>query len=114
MFAMSHTAIKVWLTCTLLCIIARGIVLDAGGLFADHYQNNLPLRDGLESWQKEWNTSGPLRRPLYEIIRSPSAEKLPLQFQYRGYQGAYWNQHIHARQMPSYTFPGGETLDLPA
>ena len=110
----SRTAFKVWLSCTIVWIIASGVFVNAGGFFPAHYQANFPLREGLEPWQKEWSISDPLRHPLYEIIRAPSAEKLPLEFQYRGYQGAFWNQHIHARQMPSYTFPGGETLDLPA
>jgi hypothetical protein len=57
---------------------------------------------------------GPLRHPLYEIIRSPAAEKLPLTFQWRGYSTGPWNQHIHARDLPRFSFPGGETLDLPA
>ena len=55
-----------------------------------------------------------MRKPLYEIIRSPAAEKRPLTFRYRGYQGQVWNQHINARELPEFTFPSGETLDLPA
>jgi hypothetical protein len=109
-----RTAFKVWLTSSIVWIIAIGIVVNAGGFFPAHFQTNFPLRTDLEPWQPGWSTSGPLRKPLYEIIRSPSAEKLPLEFQWRGYQGELWNRHIHEREMPQHDFPSGETLDLPA
>ena len=108
-------AFKVWLTVSICWVIAVGLAVYAGAIFPGHYQAEFPLRSDLEPWQPDWRIDDPLRRPLYEIIRSPSAEKLPLTFQWRGYGwGAKWNQHIHAREMPSYRFPGGETLDLPA
>jgi len=109
-----RTAFKVWLTASIVWVIAIGVMVNAGGIFPAHFQTDFPLRADLEPWQREWSTSGALRKPLYEIIRSPSAEKLTLEFQWRGYQGALWNQHIHAREMPQHDFPGGETLDLPA
>ncbi|HLL27881.1 MAG TPA: hypothetical protein VKT73_09580 [Xanthobacteraceae bacterium] len=114
MAGIGRTAFKVWLTASIVWIITVCVAVNAGGYFPAHYQTDFPLRADLEPWQKEWSTSGPLRHPLYEIIRSPSVEKLPLEFQWRGYQGAPWNQHIHAREMPQYNFPSGETLDLPA
>ncbi|HXY90381.1 MAG TPA: hypothetical protein VEH75_07150 [Xanthobacteraceae bacterium] len=107
-------AFKVWLTASICWIIAIGVTVNAGGIFPAYYQTNFPLRADLEPWQREWSTSDPLRHPLYEIIRSPAAEKLPAQFQSRFYQGALWNQHIHARALASHRFPSGETLDLPA
>ena len=110
-----RNAFKIWLTASICWIVAVGIGPYAGGLFPAHYQTEFPLRPGLEPWQPDWRTSDPLRRPLYEIIRSPSAENLPLTFRWRGYGwGAQWNQHIHAREMPRYRFPSSETLDLPA
>ncbi len=108
-----RTTFKVWLTSSIVWIVAIGILVYAGGFFPAGYQTDFPLRADLEPWQTGWTTSDPLRKPLYEIIRSPSAEKLPLRFQSRFYQGAVWNQHIHARALPSFTFPSGETLDLP-
>lgn len=108
-----RTTFKVWLTASIVWIIAVGIVVNAGGFFPAYYQTEFPLRVDLEPWQSGWKTSDPLRKPLYEIIRVPSAEKLPFKFHYRGYQGSVWNQHIHAHEMPSFVFPSGETLDLP-
>jgi hypothetical protein len=109
-----RTAFKVWLASSIVWIVAIGIMVYAGGLFPAGYQTDFPLRADLEPWKREWKTSDPLHKPLYEIIRSPSAEHLPLKFQSRFYQGAIWNQHIHARALPSFSFPSGETLDLPA
>jgi hypothetical protein len=109
-----RTAFKVWCAASIAWIVAIGITVNAGGFFPAYYQTEFPLRADVGPWQSGWETSDPLHKPLYEIIRSPSAEKLPLKFHYRGYQGAVWNQHIHAREMPSFTLPSGETLDLPA
>ena len=109
-----RTSFKVWLSASIVWIIAIGIVVNAGGFFPAHYQVEFPLRADLEPWQPQWKTSDPLRKPLYEIIRSPAAEKRSLTFRYRGYQGQVWNQHINARMLPEFTFPSGETLDLPA
>ena len=110
-----RNAFKVWLTASICWILALGITVYAGAIFPAPYETEFPLRSDLEPWQPDWRKSDPLRHPLYDIIRSPSAEKLPLTFHWRGYGlGADWNQHIHAREMPSYRFPGGETLDLPA
>jgi len=108
-----RTTFKVWLASSIVWIIAIGIMVNAGGFFPAHYQADFPLRADLEPWQPGWRTSDPLRKPLYEIIRSPAAEKRPLTFRYRGYQGQVWNQHINARMLPEFTFPSGETLDLP-
>jgi len=111
----SRKAFKVWLSCTILYWIAIGIVINAGGFFPARYQANFPLKPNLPAWQKEagWQVDDPLRLPLYEIIRSPSAEKLPIQFQWLGYQGPIWNQHIHSRKTERFEFWSGETLDLP-
>ena len=109
-----RTAFKVWLSASIVWIIAIGVMVNAGGLFPAHYEAEFPLRADLEPWQPGWRTSDPLRKPLYEIIRPPAAEKLSLKFHYRGYQDAVWNQHINARMLPEFTFPSGETLDLPA
>jgi hypothetical protein len=110
----SRAAFKTWLTCTILWWIAIGILIDAGGFFPARYQVNFPLQPNLPAWQKEagWQVDDPLRKPLYEIIRSPSAEKLPVEFVYRGYQGPIWNQHLHARKTQVFEFASGETLDL--
>ena len=109
-----RTAFKVWLTASIVWIIAIGVMVYAGAIFPAGYQANFPLRADLERWNDEWPASGPLRRPLYDIIRSPAAEKLPLTFQWRGYSDGPWNRHIHARDLPRVSFSGGETLDLPA
>ncbi len=110
-----RTAFKAWLASSIVWIVAIGIMVYAGGIFPTGYQTDFPLRADLEPWKRgEWATDDPLRKPLYEIIRSPAAEHLPLKFQLRFYQGAIWNQHIHARALPSFSFPSGETLDLPA
>jgi hypothetical protein len=95
-------------------IIAICTMIYAGGVFPAGYQANFPLRADLEPWQDEWPMHGPLRHPLYEIIRSPAAEKLPLTFPWCGYSNGPWNGHIHTRDLPRFSFPGGETLDLPA
>jgi hypothetical protein len=110
-------AFKIWLTASIVWIIAIVTAIYAGAVFPVGYQVNFPLRADLEPWNDEWPINGPLRHPLYEIIRSPAAEKLPLTFQWRGYSlssTGRWNEHIHARDLPRYSFPGGETLDLPA
>jgi len=107
-------AFKIWLTTSIVWIIAIVTTIYAGGVFPVGYQANFPLRTDLEPWNDEWQINGPLRHPLYEIIRSPAAEKLSLTFQWRGYSTGGWNQHIHTRDLPRFRFPGGETLDLPA
>lgn len=110
-------AFKIWLTTTIVWIIVIVTTIYAGAVFPVGYQANFPLRTDLEPWNDEWQINGPLRHPLYEIIRSPAAEKLPLTFQWRGYSlssTGRWNEHIHARDLPRFRFPGGETLDLPA
>jgi hypothetical protein len=115
MVGISRAAFKTWLTCTILWWIAIGILINAGGFFPARYQTNFPLQPNLPAWQKEagWQVDDPLRKPLYEIIRSPSAEKLPVEFVYLGYQGPIWNQHIHSRKTQRFEFASGETLDLP-
>ncbi len=111
----SRKAFKVWLSCTILWWVVLGVVINAGGFFPARYQTSFPLQPNLPVWQKDagWQVDDPLRKPLYEIIRSPSAGKLPVQFEYRGYQGPIWNQHIHSRKTRTFEFASGETLDLP-
>lgn len=110
-----RSAFKAWLTCTILFWIATGILINAGGFFPARYQANFPLQPRLPPFQKDagWQIDDPLHKPLYEIIRSPSAEKLPIQFTWLGYQGPIWNQHIHSRKTQRFEFISGETLDLP-
>ncbi len=114
MAIISHRALKVWTTTSILWIIAIATMVYAGALFPAGYQVNFPLRTDLEPWNEGWSMYGPLRHPLYEIIRSPAAEKLSLTFTWRGYSNAPWNGHIHSRDLPRFVFPSGETLDLPA
>lgn len=111
----SRKTFKVWLSCTILYWIAIGVIINAGGFFPARYQANFPLQPGLPPFQKDagWQVDDPLHKPLYEIIRSPSAEKLPIQFTWLGYQGPIWNQHIHSRKTQRFEFMSGETLDLP-
>jgi hypothetical protein len=90
-------AFKIWLTASIVWIIAIVTAIYAGAVFPVGYQANFPLRTDLEPWNDAWQINGPLRHPLYEIIRSPAAEKLPLTFQWRGYSTGRWNEHIHAR-----------------
>jgi hypothetical protein len=106
-------AFKIWLTASIVWITTIGIAVYVGAVFPAGYQANFPLRADLEPWNNEWSMHGPLRRPLYEIIRSPAAEKLSLTFQWRGYSNGPWNQHIHDRDLPRFVFASGETLDLP-
>ena len=108
-----RNAFKIWLTASIVWIIALGTAIYAGSVFPAGYQANFPLRADLEPWNKDWPLHGPLRHSLYEIIRSPAAEKLPLTCQWRGYSSGPWNGHIHTRDLPRFTFSGGETLDLP-
>jgi hypothetical protein len=107
-------AFKIWLTASIVWIIAIGTMVYAGAIFPAGYQANFPLRTDLEPWNSAWPAGGPLRHPLYGIIRSPAADHLPLKFTWRGYSDGPWNEHIHARDLPRLTFFGGETLDLPA
>jgi hypothetical protein len=109
-----RTAFKIWLTASIVWIVAIGVMVYAGAIFPGGFQTNFPLRADLERWNSDWPAGGPLRRSLYDIIRPPAAEKLPLTFPSRGYSDGPWNQHIHARDLPRFTFAGGETLDLPA
>ena len=109
-----RTAFKIWLTASIVWIVAIGVMVYAGAIFPTGFQTNFPLRADLERWNDEWPASGPLRRSLYDIIRPPAAEKLPLTFSWRGYSDGPWNRHIHARDLPRVRFAGGETLDLPA
>ena len=109
-----RTAFKIWLTASIVWIVAIGVMVYAGAIFPGGFQTNFPLRADLERWNSDWPAGGPLRRSLYDIIRPPAAEKLPLTFPSRGYSDGPWNQHIHARDLPRFIFAGGETLDLPA
>jgi uncharacterized protein (TIGR03382 family) len=109
-----HNGFKIWLTTTIVWLTFIGTMIYAGGLFPAGYQTNFQLRTDLEPWNKEWPVSAPLRRPLYEIIRPPAAEKSPLTFSWRGYSRELWNQHIHAFELPRFIFLSGETLDIPA
>jgi len=74
----SRKTFKVWLSCTILYWIAIGVIINAGGFFPARYQANFPLQPSLPPFQKDagWQVDDPLHKPLYEIIRSPSAEKL--------------------------------------
>jgi uncharacterized protein (TIGR03382 family) len=109
-----HKAFKIWVTATIVWLTFIGTMIYAGGLFPAGYQANFQLQTDLEPWNKEWPVRAPLRRPLYEIIRPPAAEKSPLTFRWRGYSNDLWNQHIHALDLPRFVFPSGETLDIPA
>jgi hypothetical protein len=110
---LSRKWLKVWLTASILWFVAHGIMAYAGGFFPGRFQVGYQIREDIEPWKKEWQVDDPLRKPLYEIIRSPSAEKLPVTFQWRGYQGPVWNQHVHSRKDETFEFPDGSTLDLP-
>jgi hypothetical protein len=60
--------------------------------FSSQWQAVYPLRADLEPWKPEWGFKDPSARPLYEIIRSASQEKLPLKFEYLGWHGdSKWN-----------------------
>ncbi len=105
---------KIWLTATIVFWICISILASAGGFFPGRFQVSYQLRDGLEPWKKgEWQVDDPLKKPLYEIIHSPSQEKLPVKFEWRGYQGPVWNQHVHSRKTETFSYPDGATLDLP-
>ena len=110
----SRKWLKIWLTASILWCVTQGMLAYLGGFFPGHFQVGYQLQSNLEPWRKgEWQVDDPLKKPLYEIIRSPSAEKLPVSFQWLGYQGPVWNQHVHSRKTDSFTFPDGSTLDLP-
>ena len=76
-------AFKIWLTTSIVWIIVIVTTIYAGRVFPVGYQANFPLRTDLKPWNDEWPINDPLRHPLYEIIRSPAAEKLSLTFQWR-------------------------------
>jgi len=106
--------LKIWLTATILWCVVQGMIAYAGGFFPGRFQVGYELRDGLETWKKgEWHVDDPLKRPLYEIIHSPSQEKLAVKFEWLGYQGPVWNQHVHSRKTDRFEFSNGSTLDLP-
>jgi hypothetical protein len=81
------------------------------------YEVGYKLRDNLPAWEKEWKFSEPLKRPLYEIIHSPSDEKLPVTFvSFREYHRLPpWTNHVNAHNRRlEYEYPDGSTLLLPA
>lgn len=79
--------------------------------FGGKWQAFYPQRADLEPWKPEWRLTEP-KKPLYDVIRSPSAEKLPVSFEYRGWQGDPWNQYLNARPWTTFTFPDTSQLDL--
>jgi hypothetical protein len=64
-----RTHFKIWLTASIVWIIAVCVVVNAGGFFPAYYQTEFSLRADVRPWQSEWKTSDPLHKPLYEIIR---------------------------------------------
>jgi hypothetical protein len=79
--------------------------------FGGQWQAVYPLRADLEPWKPEWRRNDP-KKPLYDVIRSPSAEKLPVAFEYRGYQGHPWNQYLNQQPRVLFTFPDASELTL--
>jgi hypothetical protein len=74
--AIGRKAFKIWLTASIVWIIAIITAIYAGAVFPVGYQANFPLRTDLEPWNDEWPINGPLRHPLYEIIRSPRGREV--------------------------------------
>jgi hypothetical protein len=81
--------------------------------FSSQWQAVYPLRADLEPWKPEWKFKDPSARPLYEIIRSASQEKLPLKFEYLGWQGgSKWNQYLNGQPWTRYPLVDTSTLYL--
>ena len=73
--------------------------------FPTRFQYSYQLREGaaLKLEDKEL--------PLYDLVRSPSAEKLPVEFVRRGYQGVP-NLRNHEGRMQEWVFPDQTILYL--
>ncbi|HEV2000989.1 MAG TPA: hypothetical protein VGQ97_10965 [Xanthobacteraceae bacterium] len=101
-----------WVCIAFVWIMAAAVFHSATWVqFGGRWQAIYPLRADLEPWKPEWKLSDP-KKPLYDVIRSPSAEKLRVEFEYRGWQGNPWNQYLNAQPWDRYTYPDTSTLDL--
>ena len=88
--------------------------LVAGGWFPGKWEVFYTLRDDAgEPPPGPYGVDSPLPRPLYEIVRSPAAEKLPVTFQPRGWQsGSAWDARLNIGQWAPREFPDGSKLWL--
>ena len=89
--------------------------LRAGGWFPGKWEVLYALRAdaGEAPPPASYRLETPLPRPLYEIIRSPAAEKLPVIFQPRGIQGlSAWDNRLNIGQWVPREFPDGSQLWL--
>jgi hypothetical protein len=88
--------------------------LRAGGWWPGKWEVFYTLRDDVGAPPATpYTVDTPLPRPLYEIIRSPSQEKLPVVFQPRGWQsGSPWDYRLNVGQWVPREFPDGSKLWL--
>jgi len=88
--------------------------LTAGGWWPGKWEVFYTLREDIgEPPDTSYGLDTPLPRPLYEIIRSPSQERLPVVFQPRGQQGgSQWDHRLNIGQWVPREFPDGAKLWL--
>lgn len=103
-----------WLAASALWLALVALYLSAGGWVPGKFEVVYPLRDDVgEAPPVIYRIDAPSPRPLYEIIRSPAAEKLPMVFQWRGTQGdTKWNTILNVGQWEPREFPDGARLWL--
>lgn len=103
-----------WLIASAVWLGLVYLYLTNGGWFPGHWEVRYPLREGIgEPPAENYTVSTPLPRPLYEIIRSPSAEQLPVVFQPRGIQGiSAWDTRLNVGQWEPQRFADGSKLWL--
>jgi hypothetical protein len=103
-----------WFVVSALWITLVVFFVYAGGWFPGHWEVFYTLRENIGAPPPGPHYSNaPLPRPLYEIIRSPAAEKLPVIFQPRGIQGGPpWDFVLNVGQWEPHEFPDGAKLWL--
>ncbi len=103
-----------WLIASAIWLGLVYFYLTTGGWWPGKWEASYPLRDDIgEPPPGPYGVDSPLPRPLYEIIRSPSVERLPVLFQPRGIQGiSAWDTRLNVGQWTPREFPDGSKLWL--
>jgi hypothetical protein len=104
----------VWLIASAIWLGLVYFYLTTGGWWPGKWEVFYTLRDGIgEPPDTPYGLNTPLPRPLYEIIRSPSQERLPVTFQPRGWQSrSQWDYRLNIGQWEPREFPDGSKLWL--
>ncbi|HLL26490.1 MAG TPA: hypothetical protein VKT73_02415 [Xanthobacteraceae bacterium] len=104
----------VWLIASAIWLGLVWAYIRAGGWFPGKWEVFYTLRNDVGPPPTgSYGVDTPLPRPLYEIIRSPSAERLPVTFQPRGWQsGSQWEYRLNVGQWEPQGFPDGSKLWL--